>query len=208
MAPPDPIGLDCPECGASNRAGDSLCFLCGHGLDTARPETRTGVPESPASPTSPELVNPYRAPTTMVSSALTFRISSLLMVIAVIAVCLGVVHENMLLGITLAVVVAPALVYTSIVAAKRKVRGRPMAVLEKVWTFLAAAAGVVLVALSAVIAFFVTCIPVSIGTVRAGGLGFIIGLVTGGTAAVAAAACVTYLLLTRNRRRARTRQKP
>ena len=81
------------------------------------------------------------------------------MVIAVIAVCLGVAHENLILGIILAVAVAPALVYTVIVAARSKARGRPMAVLDKVRTFLLAIVGVVVIAVSAIIAFFVTCFP-------------------------------------------------
>ncbi len=49
------------------------------------------------------------------------------MVIAVIAVCLGVFHENLVLGIILAVAVTPAMAYTMIVAAKSEARGRPMA---------------------------------------------------------------------------------
>jgi len=201
-------GLVCPDCGASNRAGETVCFLCGRGLDTLRPETRTGTPKSPASPTAPELFNPYKAPTTIVSPALTFRISSLLLVIAVISVCLGVARENVVLGIFLAVLVAPALGYTVIVAAKSKARGRPMAVFEKMWSFLAALAGVWMIEVSAVIAFFMTCVPVNFATARFGDPGSIMPLVTGGTAVVAAAAFVTYFLLTRKRRSARSTGKP
>jgi len=215
MAPPDGIWFVCPQCGASNRPGATACFLCGYGLDTARPETRTAAPKSPASPTSAELVNPYAAPTTVFSPALTFRISSLLMVIAVIAVCLGVAHENLVLGIILVVAVTPALVYTIIVAAKSKARGRPMDVFEKVWSFLAALAGVVVIAVSAVIAFCMTCVPIGFATLPAGRLlrpgpdtDFIIALVAGGTAGVAAAAYMTYYLLTRKGRRRGSPGKP
>jgi len=211
MAPPDPIGLDCPECGAANWAGETTCFLCGHGLDTARPETRTGAPKSPALPTSPELVNPYAPPTTFVSPALTFRISSLLMVIAVIAVCLGVARENLFLGIFLAVVVAPALMYTVIAAARSRASGMPRAVFEKVSTFFAALVGVVVIEVSALIAFCMTCVPVGYATLAAGywaiagnvrnEWGLIFALATGGAAGVAAAAYMTYRLLHRKGRR-------
>ena len=198
----DGIWFVCPECGASNHPRATACFLCGHFLDTARPETRTGAPKSPASPTSPELVNPYKPSTTLLSPALAFRISSLLMVIAVIAVCMGVAHENVFFGILLAVAVAPALGYTFIVAARRKAKERPMAVFEKVSTFLAAIVGVVMIAVSAVVSFFVTCIPVGYATVGAAeDSGLIIALVIGGTAAVAAAAYMTYYLLHRKGRR-------
>ncbi len=205
----DGIWLVCPECGASNRPKGTFCFLCGHGLDTARPETSIGAPRSPISFTSPEPIDPYQPPTTFVPTPLSFRISSLLMVIAVIAVCLGVWHEEPVLGIILAVVVAPALVYTVIVAAKSKARGRRMAVFEKVGTFLAAIVGAVVIAVSAIIAFFVTCFPVGIVTLGAAGTAtWIIALVSGGTAAVAAAAYMTYRLLTRKGRRGGSPRKP
>jgi len=204
-------GLVCPECGASNRAGETACFLCGHGLDALRPETRTGVPKAP---TSPDVVNPYEPPTTFVSP-LTSRISSLLMVIAVIAVCLGVAHENLVLGIIQAIAVAPALVYTVIVAAQSTARGRPMAVFKKVSTFLAALVGVVVIAVSAFIAFFVTCLSVGIAS-EAGYIGRdwdLKSLVTacvygGGTAAIAVAAYMTYFLVTRKGRRGGSPGKP
>jgi hypothetical protein len=203
MAPPDGIWFACPECGASNRPGHTACFLCGHGLDTAQPATTTGVPESPASPTWPELVTPYEAPTTIVIPALKFRISSLLLVIAVIAVCLGVLHENWGMGILLAIAVTPALLYTIIVAAKTKARGRPMAVFKKVGTFLGAIVGVVVIAGSAVIAFFVTCIPAVAASRDTNNVAVICG-----SAGVATAAFVTYYLLFMRGRRGGSPGKP
>ena len=153
MAPAHARWLVCPQCGGKNGPWRGLCFLCGHGLDTATSEPRTGAPKSPASPAAPEVVNSYEPPAAFFAPAVTFRISSLLMVIAVIAVCLGVAHENLVLGIILAVAVAPALMYTFMVAARSKARGKPMVLLEKVGSFLAAIAGVVVIAVSAFIAF-------------------------------------------------------
>jgi len=124
-----------------------------------------------------------------------------MMAIAVIAVCLGVAHENLVLGIIVAVAVAPALVYTVIVAAKSKAKGRPMAVFQKLNTFLAAAVAVPMVAVSAVIASRVIYVDVGNAACGAGYPGFITALVIGGTAGVATAAYMTYYLFHRKGRR-------
>jgi len=218
MAPPDRLALVCPECGALNRAGFRFCFLCNQLLVTVPPATTTDAPKSPTSHTSPELVNPYAPPTTFVSPALTFRISSLLMAIAVIAVCLGVAHENWGLGIVLAVAVAPALLWTIYEATTNKANGRPMAVFEKVGTFLGSLVGVVVIEVSAVIAFVVTCVPMGLATVRGfgdsarantwGSTYLPVAVVNGGLVGIAVGGYVTYVLITRRSRRARKRDKP
>ncbi|MGO9922198.1 MAG: hypothetical protein ACLQIB_46815 [Isosphaeraceae bacterium] len=204
MAPPDRIESVCLECGAANRPGETACFLCGRSLDTARPATMTGVPKSAAPTTSPELFNPYEPPTTILSPGLTFRISSLLLLIVAVAVCLAVAHEDWIVGIALAAAVAPALGYTSIMASRSAAEGRPMEVFQKVWSFLAALCGVVVIALSALIAFCLTCIPAGFVALNVGDLGSYLALGIGGTAGVAAAAYMTYYLLTRKRWSART----
>ena len=207
MAPPQRVWLRfprCGKCGTLNRPGAITCFLCGHGLDTAMSKTEHGAPNSAKSPGSPESVNPYAPPTTGFSPALTFRISSLLMVIAVIAVCLGVAHENLLLGIILAVAVVPALVYTIIVVERRTITGMPMAAIDIAATFVIAIGGVVIIEFSAVVAFCMTCIP--IGSVSFGAnsaVGLIIALTVGGIAGIAAAICATYLLVFRKGRNRR-----
>jgi len=168
----------------------------------------TGVPRSPASATSHEAFNPYEAPTTSVSPAITFRISSLLLVIAALAVCLGVWHEAPVLGIILAVVVAPALLYTSIVASGSAAEGKPMAVFQKVWSFLAAIGGVVVIAISGFIAFGITCFSVGFGVLNikmTGSEYILVGI--SGTVALAAAS-MTYRLLTRKRRSVRPAARP
>jgi hypothetical protein len=199
----DGIWFVCPECGASNRAGDSVCFLCDHRLDAARPEVPSDALKRATSRTAPELVNPYAPPGGFDSPALTFRISSLLLVIAVIAVCLGVWHEVPFLGIMLAVVAAPALVYTSVVAARSRASGQPMSVFDKVGSFAGALAGVVVIEFSALIGFGATCMPAVGIAVVAGANGqpaMIAAVVVGGIGAVAAATLVTYFFLTRKGR--------
>ncbi len=202
MGPSDGIWFLCPQCGTANRPGKTACFLCGQRLDTAGSGVKPGAPLAPAAPAFHEYVNPYSPPPDSVSPALSFKISSLLMVIAVIAVCLGVAHENLILGIIQAVAVAPALAYTVIVAARNKARGRPMAIIDKVHTFLLAIVAVVVIAVSAIIAFVVTCFPVGYAVINTGGTGtWIIALVIGGIGAVAAAVFMTRFFLNLKRRR-------
>jgi hypothetical protein len=209
MARSEENRLVCPQCFSSNHPGDIICFLCGHALDTSMPTMETGDPKSPTPSIAPESVNPYAVPAGGYSPAVTFRISSLLLVIAVIAVCLGVAHENVVLGIILAVVVVPALVYTVIVVEKRKVAGIPMAALDKSVVFLVAIGGVLIIEFSAVVAFCMTCIPIgSVSFDANSGVGVIIGLIVGGIAGIAAGVYATYLLVFRKGRNRRIAGKP
>jgi hypothetical protein len=201
--------LVCPQCFSSNRPGDITCFLCGHGLENAMLKIETGAQTAPTPPHSSDSVNPYAPPASDISPAVTFRISSLLLVIAVIAVCLGVAHENLVLGIIAAVVIVPALVYTFIVVEKRSARGIPMAVPDKAFTFLVAIGGVLIIEFSGLVAFCMTCIP--IGSVSFGAnsaVGLIVALTLGGIAAIAGAWYATYLLVFRKGRNRQIPGKP
>ena len=71
-----------------------------------------------------------------------------------------------------------------------------MEVLDKVGTFVAAIVGVVVIAFAALVAFFMTCLPIGYCHIR---LGFI-AVVMGATAGVAAAAYASYAMLTRKSR--------
>lgn len=203
------IWFVCPACGASNRPQSNSCFLCGHALDAAKAETITGPPRPPISFGSTELINPYAPPASEIARPLSFRISSLLMVIAVIAVCLGVAHENLVLGIILAMAIVPALIYTVIVVQKRGAGGNPLGVADKVTTFLVAIGGVMIVEFSSLVAFCMTCYPIGFVSVSAaGGLGLIVAFGIGGLAAIVTAVYATRLLLSarsQNQRVARRR---
>ena len=201
MGAADGIWFVCPECGASNRPANKSCFLCGHDLDSAAPDTRAGAARSPIVFSSVDAVDPYEPPPGVGSTPRTFRISSLLLLIAVIAVCLGVFHEQPVLGIILAVAVTPAMAYTMIVAAKSEARGRPLATIDKISTFLAAIVGVVIIAFSALVAFVSTCFPAGFIGMNVGGAGIIFAVVIGATAGIAAAVYTTRFLLTRKHRR-------
>jgi hypothetical protein len=195
MAGPEGISRRCSQCGAWNHPGATVCFLCDHRLRPPGPEAKAEGPGSPPSPAPTGPVKPYEAPTTLPASGLSFRLSSLLLVIAVTAVCLGVVQENQVLGIILTVAATPALVYTTVVAGRRQALGTPMSNLEKVATFMASLLGVVVIAVltvvSAFIALFVTCIA----TLGGGGPSLTYSIAAGVLAAVVALAWTTRHLL-------------
>ena len=84
-------------------------------------------------------------------------------------VCLGVARAELVVGIIVAVVVMPALVYTVIMVKKRSTRERPMAVADKVIAFIVAIGGVIIVEFSAVVAFCMTCYPIGAVSFSANG---------------------------------------
>jgi hypothetical protein len=187
-------GAACPDCGAANRAGEKFCFLCGQSLDTTWTKSRAGARESSAPRAYAARPKQSGAADAFSGGRPTFQISSLMLLIAVIAVCAGAWHAGTVAGLALVVAVVPALLYTTFVAFESAAAGRPMAVVEKVGSFVVALAGVVLVGIAALIAFCVTCFPAGIVTRNIG-----LGLVVGGTAGVAAAAYMTRSLLSRRR---------
>ena len=203
MSQSDGIWYICPACGASNPSTSIVCFLCGRSLDATREESVAESPATPISFSSPESPNPYAPPASDLSRRVTFPIGSLLMVIAVIALCLGVARANLVLGIVFAGAVVPAIIYSEIVAAKRKGSGISMTIRDRLVTFLIGIAGVYAVVTSAMVAFLTTCVPVAFVTEGSGA-----ALLIGGMAAIAAAAFAIYLLLFRKSHARRLAGKP
>jgi hypothetical protein len=132
-----------------------------------------------------------------------FHISSFLLLIALVALCLAVGREQPVLGIALAVVVVPAAAYTTIIAFRSAATGRPMSLFQKIWSFGGAMTGVMAIEFAALVAFCITCVPTGFVAMSAGENGIIFAVVIGGIAAVAAAVYMTYYLLTRKWRLAR-----
>ena len=149
--------------------------------------------------------NVHEAPPTLRPK---FNISSFLLLIALIAFCLGVARAQLVLGIALAVVLLPATAYTTIVAFRSASTGRPMSLFEKLWCFGGAITGVMAVEFAALVAFCITCIPTGFVAMSAGESAIIVAVVVGGIAAVAAAVGMTYYLLNRKWRLTRNAGKP
>jgi hypothetical protein len=180
---PDPAR--CPHCQAEVYWSEATqCWLCGQSLD--RPGPAVAPPPPPMEP-----------------ARRTFGLSSLMLVIALVAVCLGVYREVPGLGILLAILVTPALVRTSVVATRRKAGGRPMPPLDKVGVFAGTLAAVVVIGVSAIAAFAITCFPIGLAAFSMGRNGGVLGVTAFlvGFCAALAAGYGAYRLIRRIGRR-------
>jgi hypothetical protein len=124
------------------------------------------------------------------------------MVIAVIAVCLGACREELVVGIIVTALAAPALVYTILVAARQTGAGNSMPVLDQIGTFLKALAPVAIIEFASLISFVTTCIPTGFISIAAGQAGVIFAFIVGGAAGIATAVYMTRYLLRKWGRRA------
>ena len=159
----------CGECGATNPATSNVCWLC------QRPFVAGPRPEAPVAEPAKPLAVTQR----------TFGLSSLMLLIALIAVCLGVMREVPGLGIALAVVATPALLRTIRTVARREARGRPMDVAEMIGAFFGSVAVVTTIGVAAGAVFTGTCFPVGLVAFTANNaalviLAFVLGFVAAG----------------------------
>jgi hypothetical protein len=90
-------------------------------------------------------------------AAKTFTLSSLMLVIALIAACLGVIREAPGVGIGLAIVITPALVRAGITAKRREAAGRPISAGEKIGAFCGSVGVVSTIGIAAAVTFYATC---------------------------------------------------
>ncbi len=131
----------CPECGAGMPPDARTCWLC-HG----RPGPAATVGESPFAATERH-------------AAVQFSLASMLLLVALFAVIFGVAAIAPGLGVGLAILSAPALIRTAIVASRRRSVGHPLDMWTKVWVF-AGTLGLIAVILAAAVgAFIATCFP-------------------------------------------------
>jgi hypothetical protein len=130
----------CPHCQAEYQPGAERCWMCHQPLEAARP----GQPSPPT------------------KAARSFHLNTLMVVIALIAVLLGLFRESSGLGIFVAVICLPAALRLRSVAAQRQARDQPMSLPEKIWDFIGSAliawAMLVMLAICAAVAFFLMCL--------------------------------------------------
>ncbi len=163
MSPPDVGPVVCPMCSAENLRGAARCFLCGQSLSGA---TELAPPKPPGGPAAMPGATP--------------RITSIMLLIALVAVFLGVFREAPGLALVLAIPGTIALTRTLAVAGGRP---GPRSWFDHVVVFLATFAAVIIVAIAAVVSFFATCL--AIVTTASGGDSLGAGLILGGIAGVA-----------------------
>jgi hypothetical protein len=182
MGKPDLRSVDCPHCGAGNLPDLQRCCHCGRPLATkAWPNPGDANADTPA---------PAQSAAT--SASRTFRIDSLMLIVAVIAICLGIAHEAPLFGITFAAAAIPALLLTIAFVRRRRSSELPLSIFQKIRVFLLSLAAVGVVEVSASIAFCTVCFPLGVISFnRSNATGMFVAFVLGAIAAVFAGGFTT-----------------
>ena len=139
-------GHTCPECGARLRAADAKCWLCGRQLthDAEIVEATIVAPAWVESHQPP--LKPWQ-----------FSLESMLLVITLVAVCLGMIVAMPGIGVLAAIVAAPALIRTLMVGYQERRAGHKQSMGEKVLAFLASTGVAIAVVLAGASAFGAAC---------------------------------------------------
>lgn len=142
---------------------------------------------------------------TQTSKVGSFRIGSALLLIALVAVVLGVMRASLPLGILLAVSVIPAAIRTGLESSRRRAEGRRMGFDNGVLVFILAFADSFVVLIASSIAFCGTCVPISLlgmhGEFQVDNKIMIIAVTVGGLAALLVGTLVAFRLHKRERAR-------
>ncbi|TWT93815.1 hypothetical protein Pla52n_56430 [Stieleria varia] len=150
----DPIAIGtvrCPTCFAENPQGQS-CWLCHSNI----PANAERVPANSAPMPVPGITNPYAAPAMLEDSGQsTFPSIVLIVGLVVVLLALGTAAPG--LAIMLAIVVAPALIRTAVVANRKRNAGEEISTMQKSGLFFASLAGVITACVAACAAFFIAC---------------------------------------------------
>jgi dipeptide/tripeptide permease len=122
----------CPECGSANLAGATECFLCGEPFVSAKTRNRPALPQ-----TGP-------------------HVSSPLIIIALVLICVGVGLESPGLGILLIIALTPAVIRTQLIS-KARPRREPMTALGFVIEVVGSLFVIITVGIAAIATFFGVC---------------------------------------------------
>jgi hypothetical protein len=137
----------CPECGASVKASDDACWLCKRPLAVAAELVGLPVPA-----VVPDWVQRQRQ-----ANPAQFSLESLMLVITLIAVCLGMIAAVPGLGVLVSIVAAPALIRTLIAGYYEKAAGGKLTLGEKVMAFVASTGVTLAVLATGASAFATAC---------------------------------------------------
>ncbi len=189
MSDPEEIKFACIGCGAYNPTAAEVCSGCGHrfaGPDLI-PPVRIILPPRASD-------NPYEAPLTPIVPPRNFQIGTILIWIAVSAVCMGAFRENFALGVIAVVTLLPATIRTSFVAGARRALGRPMAWEERFATFLMTMLATWAILFASGIAFGITCFGTGLASQNIG-----VGVTFGAIGAMSCAVWLSRVFLRNNR---------
>ncbi len=122
----------CPDCGAQVQPTATACWLCQKPLASQAEIVEAEIVE----PTPPPIIPAWEQARRQ-ASPLQFSLESLMLVITLVAVCLGMIVAMPGVGVLVAIVAAPALVRTLIAGFQQRAAGTQMTLSEKALTFLA-----------------------------------------------------------------------
>lgn len=140
----------------------------------------------------PEPAPPRRG--RMRPSPQTVQLGTLMVAIAMVAVCLAVLRVSLGFGVLLILILVPASGRTIAAVLRRHARGRRMDWSERLELFVLSLCIVVVIGLASLVAFAATCFPS--GVILGNGAG-IWGLVVAVIIGIGAAGCVAYSLIRR-----------
>lgn len=135
----------CPQCGAERVVGATVCWLCHAPLTEGAPAAGQWTGS-----------NPYAAPQSIPTPP-QFALSSLLLVVTLVALCVGLVTVAPGLIVPLVIFVLPAVIRTTIVTSRKTAAGETMTTGRKALTFLASIGIVYVVWMAGMVAFFGAC---------------------------------------------------
>ncbi len=139
MTHPTAPAIHCPECSAANEPGNTLCWLCGRRFDAGGPI------DAQLLSAAPPAAHPQ------------FALSTMMLIITLICVCLGVLTIAPGLIVPLVVVVVPAL-FRTVSATKRMARqGQDVTISDRVAAFSTSLGIVFLVWIAGIVAFGAAC---------------------------------------------------
>lgn len=164
----------CRECGAECHFDAARCWLCGA--------------------SNPGAAHPSESISAGASTATTFSLTSLFMVMTLVAVGAGVFAAAPGLGIIFAILATPALIRTVVITAKQKSRGVAATPGQKVVRFLGSVGVVLLVLISIGVALLTACLTACAGYALGGKNGLGIGTAIGGAAGLALIGWLLWLI--------------
>jgi hypothetical protein len=170
-----PTEIACVSCGAANAPWDTQCWLCKH------PLAGGGTAEGSVILAQAVEVKPQ------------FGLSTILLVVTLLCICLGLISIAPGLIVPLVVIVAPALVRTAVAS---RLAGGPVSVGDKIATFSASLGIIVLIWIAGLVAFGTACTLIVLGGATMSFNDNAIGvlLLLGICAALAAFAFMSWLL--------------
>ncbi len=159
MKPSGRDEIKCPGCGAVNEIDEKRCFLCDREFGPVANDRRI---------VGDRTRREFDSRSNHVSKR-TFSIASVMTFVAIFAACLAAFRFLPVLGILMAIFTIPPLLRTIVVAERYRLNDDRLSFIGKIEVFLTSFCAFLLIIVSSIIAFCVTCVS---GVMGKGGFSF------------------------------------